>query len=161
MAMLSIGGDAAVGGPGSKALHGFVHDNGEWAGLLDRVENMFGGEFFAFCEGAVHAGEDGLFDFGAGEPVGGLSEQVEVKLVFVSPATAEMDGEYCLALPFSGQVDEEDFVEASFAHQFGREVGDVVGGGDHEDWVAMILHPGQERAEHALGESAVGGVGSG
>ena len=53
------------------------------------------------------------------------------------------------------QVDEEDFVEAALADELGREAGDVVGGGDHEDVTATVLQPGEEGAEDPPGDAAV------
>ena len=60
-----------------------------------------------------------------------------------------------------GEVDEEDFVEAAFAQQFGGQGFDIVSGGDEEDGGLVLLHPGEEGAEHALGEAAVGGLAGG
>ena len=55
----------------------------------------------------------------------------------------------------SGQVHEERLVEAALAQQLGRQALHVVGRGDHEHVAAALLQPREERAEHALRDSAV------
>ncbi len=62
-----------------------------------------------------------------------------------------MNREDALALVNVGEIDEEDFVETSFAQQFGWESGDVVGGGDDEDGRAFFLQPRDEGTEGACG----------
>ena len=54
-----------------------------------------------------------------------------------------------------GQVDEEDLVESALAHQFRRQRGDVVRGGDDEHARALLREPREERAEHAARRAAV------
>ena len=56
----------------------------------------------------------------------------------------------------AGQVHEEDFVQPSFAQQFGRQVRNVVGGGDDEHRGALLRKPGQKRAEHPRRRAAIG-----
>jgi len=75
---------------------------------------------------------------------------IEVKGLQVAFALGEMDLEDLAAGITAGQVDEEDFIESPLAHEFGRQGLDVVGGGDDKDGLVVVLHPGQQLAEHAL-----------
>ena len=62
----------------------------------------------------------------------------------------------CSRSALGREVDEEDLVEAPLAQQLRRQARDVVGGGDDEHVGALLLQPGQERAEQPLGDAAVG-----
>ena len=62
------------------------------------------------------------------------------------------------ALQLVGQIDEEHFIEPSFAQELGREFGNIVGGRHHEHRFFLFLHPAQERAEHPGGSAAISGT---
>ena len=55
----------------------------------------------------------------------------------------------------TGQIDEEQLVEAPLAYQFRRQTVDGIGRGHHEHRCLALSHPGQQGAEHALAHAAV------
>src|SRR6266702_1344230 len=75
---------------------------------------------------------------------------------FVAFSSSAMNRDDLLALLGVRQVHEENLVEASLARQLGGQLADVVRGGHHEDGGLPILQPGEQPAEHALGEAGVG-----
>lgn len=106
--------------------------------------------------GFIKAGEDGLFDLGAGEAGagGGQVREIEVGRILLAPG--QMDAQDVGAHRFVGQVDEKDLVEATLAQQLRRQALDVVGGDDQEEAFRPLGHPGEQGAEHALRDAAVG-----
>ncbi len=156
-----VGGDAAALGPGAEVVDFFGHGDGEGWGFFEGVEEEVGGEVGFGGEGVEEGGDDGLFDFAAGVAFGGFDEGGDVELLRVAFALDEVDAENLRAGVGDGEIDEEDFVEAAFAEELGGEGFDVVGGGDEEDGGGVLLHPGEEGAEHAFGEAAVDGLGGG
>jgi len=152
---LSIGGDAAAGGPLTEDLDAFGHGDGKRRRALQGQQDSVGGQLVARGEGLVKGGDDGLLDLGAAVAFGRDGQGGEVELAGVAGSFADVDGEDLLARVLGGQIDEEDLVEAAFAEEFGRQGLDVVGGGDHEDGGGVLLHPSQHGGEHASGEAAV------
>ena len=67
----------------------------------------------------------------------------------IHAAAAEVNLEDLDPLVVQRQVDEEDFVETSFANHFGGQQVDAVGGGGDEEAARLLLHPGQEEREDA------------
>ena len=70
--------------------------------------------FHAFLGPVVEAFADARFDFGSRESIRGICERLEVGLIQIVAALAAVDVEDVGSGFDVGQVDEEDFVEASF-----------------------------------------------
>jgi hypothetical protein len=139
---------------------GFFHGAGEWDAVAEGGEEVVVGEWELFVEGFVEGAVDGFFDFGAAEAVGGGGEFGKGEGFGIAAAAAEMDGEYIFAFGGTRKIDEEDFVEATFAEEFGGEVRDVVGGGHDEDGSGFFGEPGEEGSEDAgAGTGIAGGIG--
>ena len=65
-----------------------------------------------------------------------------------------------MAAPFLvvGEIDEPEFIPPAFAEKLGRELADVVGGGDHEDGFRFFLEPVQHGAEYPRAGAAISGA---
>jgi hypothetical protein len=151
-------------GPMSQAIDGIIHGLGERDGFSQRGEEVFGGDVGPGVEGIVEGTDDGLFEFCAAASSAVGREGIEVELVGVAISFGQMDGKDFATFGGGGEVDEKDFVESSFPEQFGGQLGDVVGGGDHEYGRVLFGEPGEERAEDTGGGAVVGcagGLGAG
>lgn len=155
---VSGGGAGAAVGPGAEVAEGFFHGAGEWDAGTEGGEEVVVGEWELFIEGFVEGAVDGFFDFGAAEAVGGGGEFGKGEGLGIAAAAAEVDGEDIFAFGGTRKIDEEDFVEATFAEEFGGEVRDVVGGGHDEDGSGFLVEPGEEGAEDAGAGAGVAGV---
>ena len=113
------------------------------------------GELAAFVEGVVERSDDDLFEFGTAESVGEFGDCGDLEIFGVAFSLFKVNGDDLFAFGEVGEVNEEDFVEAAFAEEFGGEGGDIVGGGDDEDGFGFFLHPAEEGAEDAGGGAAV------
>lgn len=69
-----------------------------------------------------------------------------------------MDGENFLAFGSPRKIDKEDFIEAAFAEEFGREIRDIVGGSHDEDRGRFFVEPGEESAEDACAGARIAGM---
>lgn len=49
---------------------------------------------------------------------------------------------------FGGKIDEEYFIEAALAHEFRRQLLDIIGGGNDEYRGFLFLHPCDQTAEN-------------
>ena len=125
---------------------------------LQHVEQIAHRQRAVLVERFVEAGDHGLLDLGAREPVRGHGQGVEVELRRVAVAFGQVDAPDVGAFAGVGQVDEEDLVEAALAHQLGRQLADVVGRGDDEDRRLLLLQPGDEAAEDAGRRAGVADV---
>jgi len=150
---------AAVG-PGAQALNLFGHGSGERHCLAKDVEDVLGCELFPGVKGFVKGADDGFLDFRAAEVFGGVHEGVELELGGVASAFGEVNLKNFGAFFFGGKVHKKDFVKASFAEEFGRELRDVVGGGDDEDGRGFFGEPGEESAEDAGGRASIARTGT-
>ena len=119
---------------------------------------VFVSEFSVGEEGLVESADDDLFEFCSGKSVGDLGDLFGFEFARFALAAVEVDVEDFFALFEVRKIDEENFVEAAFAHEFRRELGDVVGGGHEEDRFGFVLHPGEEGGEDAGRGAAVVGA---
>src|SRR6185437_4211085 len=97
-------------------------------------------------------------DLGPAETIRCLGNLSNIEVFGVALALTQMNGADRGPRFEVGEIDEEDFVEATLSQKLRRKRLDVVGGGDDENGVGVLLHPGQQRAEHALGKAAVGAL---
>src|SRR5581483_7292776 len=65
----SIARHRPVGSPFAEFIDSFGHEDGEGAGLLDFGQQVGLGQRAVLGVGRVHGGDDGLFEFGAGETI--------------------------------------------------------------------------------------------
>jgi hypothetical protein len=162
---LAFGGGArALAGPLAEVLDLGAHEHGERVSLLGDAAEVFA-ERLGFRQVGVPVKEgftDHFFEFGPGEAPRLFGEFVQLGLGgLIELATfLEVNLEDLATDRLRGQVDEEDFVEASFAQQFRRKHVDAVRGRDNEDLLPLLLHPGQERADDAGGGAAITAVGT-
>src|SRR5688572_12054847 len=140
------GGAGAAGGPLAEFGDGFEHGSGKGNCLAQSAKEMILVQGLLVVERFIEGAVDGFLDFGAAEAFAGGGEFLEGKFLGVSTAASQMDGEDFLALVQAGEVDKEDFVEAAFAEEFGRERGNVVGGGDDKNRRGFFAEPGEEGA---------------
>ena len=152
----SVCQDAAVGGPFAEFFDLFVHQDGKRPGLGQFGEQMSALDFGSFLECGVHRSDDGLFQFGAVEADAGGGELFQIEDAGGAFAPFQVNGQDAGASFGAGEVDEEDFIESTFTHQLRGQGRDVVGRGHDEDRVSVVLHPGEQGSEHALGQTAVG-----
>ncbi len=138
----------------------FGHGFGQGHRLAEFLEQVVGVQLDLFVERLEEGADDRLFDLGAAEVLAGVDEGIEVEGIGVAAAFGEVDAEDVAAFLGGGEVDEEDFVEASLAEQFRGQFGDIVGGGDDEDGGGFFGEPGEEGAEDTGGGAAVGGAGA-
>src|SRR5262249_14409621 len=126
--------------------------------VAGRLEEIVFGELAILEVRGRERGDDALLDLGAGPALAELLHRVEVELLRVDAATAEMHLEDLDALVVERQVDEENLVEAALAdHLRGQEV-DAVRGRADEEAARLLLHPGEEEREDAA-ELALLGLG--
>ena len=118
-----------------------VHQLGERDGAGDRFEDLLPFWFFAFDVGFVHGVDEDGFDFSTGELLAGTGQDDGVVVAWFAAVAGDDDVPYLRTLPGVGEIDEEHFVEATFAQELGWELADVVGGGDDEDGFLFFLHP--------------------
>ena len=83
-----------------------------------------------------------LLDFCAAETLGRLCQRRKIELRRILLSQHEVNAKY--VLPFAGcrQIDEEDFVEATFAQKLWRHAHQVVRCADHKDFRVFLLEPG-------------------
>ena len=79
-----------------------------------------------------------------------LRERGDVDLrEILTAALADVEARDLLTLSLIREVHVEDLVEPSFAHELGRQTGNIVRGSDKEGEAVLFLHPREEAAEEA------------
>ena len=92
---------------------------------------------------------DASFDLCSAEAVRRRRKCAEIKLRGIAAPLSEMNRQNHASNALVGQVDEEHLIEPSFPEKFRRKRGNVVGCCNEERGRATLLHPRQQRAEHA------------
>src|SRR2546430_17088851 len=122
-----VGGDGAGAGPFADGDDVFTAGDAEGLRGGKFAEKNLGGELLSDGEGRVEAGDDGLFDFGAGEAVAGIRKRGKIERCGIAAAFFQVQGEKGLADGDAWKIQEENFFEAAFVMNFGRKSGTIVG----------------------------------
>src|SRR5580658_2680297 len=152
----SIGANGAVFRPRSYGLYVFRASNAEWLGVVNFGQQNFGGELLLLAKGSVEAGGDGLLDFGAGKSIGRSRKFLQIERTRIAAAFFQVNGEQGTARLRVRQIHKENFIEAALAQHLRRQTGNIVGGGRKKNTALMVLHPGEQRGQQALGQPCVG-----
>src|SRR5206468_3670487 len=121
------------GDPGALAFDLFGHGAAERDGFGHSAQNVVGGEIGVGVESFVEAAVDRFFDFSAAKTVTRGGEAGHVEVCGSASASSDVDAENFFAFFRAREVYVKNLVEAAFAQQFGREIGNIIGGGDDED----------------------------
>ena len=113
------------------------------------------GQFLLRVERVVEGADDCLFDLGTAEFRARRRQHWEVEIVGIAIALGQMYAKDLTPFLVQRQVNVEDLVQPPFAQQFGRQLGNVVGGGDHEDGRVLFGKPREEGAKHARRGAAI------
>ena len=141
--------------PGAQGRHLLGHQHRQRAGAADLGHQQVGVQRALFGMGRVQARDDGLLDLRSGEARCRRGQRRQGEGLRVQVAGLQVDAQQLHPDVRLGQVDEEDFVEAALAQQFGRQVLDLVGGGHQEHRRLALGHPGQQVAQHPPRHPAV------
>ena len=108
--------------------------------------------------GRIQAGDHGLFDLGAAEALGCLDHlrQLLLEILGIPSVLLKVNADDGCPLIFGREPDEENFIKASLPQQLRGKSLDAVDGGHNEAGRRLLLHPGDERAKHALRRAPIG-----
>ena len=122
----------AAGRPAAKVGDLLAAHDRERASGRDLLENHGAGEIAILGEGGVQTGDDHGLNLGTTEPRGGLDQLCQIEALGRTSSARQVELEDSMALGCVRKINEEELVEATFAHHFGRKLRDAVAGGDNE-----------------------------
>jgi len=97
-----------------------------------------GGKVLLRIEGVIQSADDALLNLGTAEILTGRQQRRQVESVRIAVALGQVDAEDLNPLLGRRQIHVKDFVEAAFAQQFRRQLGDLICGGNNEDGGALF-----------------------
>ena len=154
-----VGGvSGAAFGPVAQALDRLAHGGSEGDRIAeDFAEVEFGG-FAVGGEGLVQRLDEGGIDLGAGVQFAGTGQDDGVVADLITAILFDDDVPDGTAFVLIGQVDEPEFVPPPFAQHLRWQLADVVGSGDDEHGLGLVLQPVEHGSEYPGAGAAVGGA---
>ncbi len=135
-----------------------IHEIGQRHGVGHGRKDVLGQRLAAFRKRLVHGINEHGLDLGSRELLAGAGQHHSVEVRGLATVAFDHDVPDLRSLQRFRQIDEEHLVEPSLAQELGRELGHVIGRGDHKHRLVLFLHPAQKRAEHAGRGAAIGGA---
>src|SRR5262245_1490676 len=138
-----------IEGPATDVIDLLLHRLRQRYDVGRGVEQVLVGQLAILQPDGGERRDHALLDLRTCPPPGELLERLEVEAGGIDAAAAQVDAEDVEALLVERQVDEEHLVEAALADHLGGQQVDAVRGGADEEAARLLLHPGEEEAEHA------------